>query len=130
VEVGGPLEAASNAASRAVGGSWSGENEGVEAGRPRPGGGGTSAEAQGRSESHPEGDAFYKVRRQAALDTSLTMADRLRAIEQIESRALGKPKESVTVDTQESDAERALRELTPAQRMELWQARGLRAVEG
>jgi hypothetical protein len=50
-------------------------------------------------------------------------------MEQLESRALGKPKESVTVDGQESDAERALRELTPAQRMELWKARGLRAVD-
>jgi hypothetical protein len=52
------------------------------------------------------------------------MVDRLRAIEQIESRALGKPKESVTVETEESEAERALRDLTPEQRLELWKARG------
>jgi hypothetical protein len=38
-------------------------------------------------------------------------------MEHLESRALGKPKESVTVDTEESDAERALRELTPEQRL-------------
>ena len=50
-------------------------------------------------------------------------------MEQLESRALGKPKESVTVDTEESDAERALRELTPEQRLVLWRRRGLRAVD-
>jgi hypothetical protein len=53
--------------------------------------------------------------------------------EQIESRALGKPKESVTVETEESEAERALRDLTPEARLELWKARGygkgLRAVD-
>jgi hypothetical protein len=35
----------------------------------------------------------------------------------------------VTVDTEESDAERALRALTPEQRLELWRRRGLRAVD-
>jgi len=49
-------------------------------------------------------------------------------MEQLESRALGKPKESVTVDTEESDAERALRALTPKQRLALWTQRGLHAV--
>jgi hypothetical protein len=47
---------------------------------------------------------------------------------QLESRALGKPKESVSVDTEESETERALRALTPEQRLELWRGRGLHAV--
>ena len=50
-------------------------------------------------------------------------------MEQLESRALGKPKESVTVDTEESETERALRALTPEQRMQLWRRRGLRAAD-
>jgi len=74
------------------------------------------------------GEAFYGVRRKIALDETAPAGDRLRAIEQIESRALGKPKESVTVDTEETDAERALKALTPEQRLALWQQRGLRVV--
>jgi hypothetical protein len=35
----------------------------------------------------------------------------------------------VTVDTEESETERALRALTPEQRLELWRRRGLRAVD-
>jgi hypothetical protein len=61
-------------------------------------------------------------------DRAAPAGDRLRAMEQLESRALGKPKESVTVDTEESDAERALRALTPEQRLVLWTQRGLHAV--
>jgi hypothetical protein len=49
-------------------------------------------------------------------------------MEQLESRALGKPKESVTVDSEESETERALRALTPEQRLELWRRRGLHAA--
>jgi hypothetical protein len=71
----------------------------------------------------------YTVRRKIALDETAPAGDRLRAIEQIESRALGKPKETVEHQTEESDAERALRELTPEQRLELWKRRGLRAVD-
>jgi hypothetical protein len=59
-----------------------------------------------------------------ALDETAPAGDRLRAIEQVESRAMGKPKESVTVETEESEAERALRDLTPEQRLELWKSRG------
>ena len=63
--------------------------------------GGTPPRAQFQSESHPG------------------PGDRLRAIEQIESRALGKPKETVTTEVDESEAIRELRELTPEQRREL-----------
>jgi len=62
-------------------------------------------------------------------DQAAPAGDRLRAMEQLESRALGKPKESVTVDTEESDAERALRALTPEERLQLWRRRGLRAAD-
>jgi hypothetical protein len=43
---------------------------------------------------------------------------------------MGKPKETVEHQGEESDAERALKALTPEERMALWKARGLRAVEG
>lgn len=81
---------------------------------------GTPAEARARSESPPG--------LQIINDSSAPVGDRLRAMEQLESRALGKPKESVTVDTEESETERALRALTPEQRLELWRRRGLHAV--
>ena len=55
--------------------------------------------------------------------------DRLRAMEQLESRALGKPKESVTLDTEQSETERALRALTPEQRLELWRRRGVHLAD-
>jgi hypothetical protein len=42
-----------------------------------------------------DAEAFYRVRREIALDSSAPTGDRLRAIEQLESRALGKPKETV-----------------------------------
>jgi hypothetical protein len=51
--------------------------------------------------------AFYRVRRKIALDETAPVGDRLRAIEQIENRALGKPRESMTVETEESEAARA-----------------------
>jgi hypothetical protein len=44
-------------------------------------------------------------------------------------RIYGRPKESVAVQSEESDAERAIRELTPEQRLELWRRRGLLAVD-
>jgi DNA-directed RNA polymerase sigma subunit (sigma70/sigma32) len=73
--------------------------------------------------------SFVDARLQIINDSTAPTGDRLRAMEQLESRALGKPKESVTVDTEESDAERALRELTPEQRLVLWRRRGLRPVD-
>ena len=84
---------------------------------------GTPAAARARSESHPG------ARLQIINDRAAPAGDRLRAMEQLESRALGKPKESVTVDTEESDAERALRALTPEERLQLWRRRGLRAAD-
>ena len=73
------------------------------------------------SESHrgADAEAFYRVRGEIALDSTAPTGDRLRAIEQIESRALGKPKETVTTEVDESEAIRELRELTPEQRPEL-----------
>jgi hypothetical protein len=73
--------------------------------------------------------SFVDARLQIINDSTAPAGDRLRAMEQLESRALGKPKESVTVDTEESETERALRALTPEQRLELWRRRGLRAAD-
>jgi hypothetical protein len=73
--------------------------------------------------------SFVDARLQIINDRAAPAGDRLRAMEQLESRALGKPKESVTVDTEESETERALRALTPEQRLELWRRRGLRAAD-
>jgi len=73
--------------------------------------------------------SFVDARLQIINDQAAPAGDRLRAMEQLESRALGKPKESVTVDTEESDAERALRALTPEERLQLWRRRGLRAAD-
>jgi hypothetical protein len=72
--------------------------------------------------------SFVDARLQFINDQAAPAGDRLRAMEQLESRALGKPKESVTVDTEESETERALRALTPEQRLALWRQRGLQAV--
>jgi hypothetical protein len=73
--------------------------------------------------------SFVDARLQIINDQAAPVGDRLRAMEQLESRALGKPKESVTVDTEESETERALRALTPEQRLALWKQRGLQAVD-
>jgi hypothetical protein len=73
--------------------------------------------------------SFVDARLEIINDRAAPVGDRLRAMEQLESRALGKPKESVTVDTEESETERALRALTPEQRLVLWRARGLRVVD-
>jgi Ni,Fe-hydrogenase III component G len=56
-------------------------------------------------------------------------ADALRAISTLLDRLYGKPRESVTVETEESEAARALRDLTPEQRLALWKQRGLRVVD-
>jgi hypothetical protein len=42
----------------------------------------------------------------------------LHAISTLVDRLYGRPKESVTVETEESDGERALRELTPEQQLD------------
>ena len=76
-----------------------------------------------------DAERFYTARRKIALDETAPAGDRLRAIEQIESRALGKPKESLTVETEETEAERALKALSPEERLALWKARGLHVVE-
>ena len=78
-------------------------------------------------EAHAQ--SFVDARLQIIDDRAAPAGDRLRAMEQLESRALGKPKESVTVDTEESETERALRALTPEQRLELWRRRGLCAAD-
>jgi hypothetical protein len=72
--------------------------------------------------------SFVDARLQIINDQAAPAGDRLRAMEQLESRALGKPKESVTVDTEESETERALKALTPEERLALWQKRGLHSV--
>ena len=72
--------------------------------------------------------SFVDARLSIINDPTAPAGDRLRAMEQLESRALGKPKESVTVDTEESETERALKALTPEERLALWQKRGLHAV--
>ena len=54
--------------------------------------------------------------------------DALRAIEAWTSRVHGKPKETVETVEGVSETEQALKALTPAQRLELWQHRGLRSV--
>jgi hypothetical protein len=73
--------------------------------------------------------SFVDARLQIISDQAAPAGDRLRAMEQLESRALGKPKESVTVDTEERETERALRALTPEQRLELWRRRGVHLAD-
>lgn len=66
----------------------------------------------------PERDRSHilaaRVRREIALDSSAPTGDRLRAIEQVESRALGKPKETLVQETEEPEALRLLREMSDA----------------
>ena len=77
-----------------------------------------------------DAEAFYRVRREIALDSTAATGDRLRAIEQIESRALGKPKETVETQEVKSEADRALDEMS-LEELEALVQRGmhLRAVE-
>jgi hypothetical protein len=75
------------------------------------GGAGTPARAQTRSESHPLS---------IINDQTASAGDRLRAMEQLESRALGKPKEHIETSTSAVDEyEKALRSLTPEERRQL-----------
>jgi hypothetical protein len=66
-----------------------------------------------------DAEAFYRVRREIALDSSAPTGDRLRAIEQIESRALGKPKETIATEPEEPEILQELRALTPEERRNL-----------
>src|SRR5438477_8538941 len=68
--------------------------------------GGTPGELERRRS--PSGR--FRVRREIALDSTAPTGDRLRAIEQIESRALGKPKETVTTEVDEPEV---IREHSP-----------------
>src|SRR5436309_3030542 len=63
-----------------------------------------------------DAEAFYRVRREIALDSTTPTGDRLRAIEQIESRALGKPKETIASEYEEPEIVKEMRALTPEQR--------------
>ena len=56
------------------------------------------------------------MRRKIALHSTAPTGDRLRAIEQIESRALGKPKETVATEQAEPEEYAALRAMTPEAR--------------
>jgi hypothetical protein len=49
-------------------------------------------------------------------DPKAAASDRLRAMEQLESRALGKPKEKVAHEAEEPEVLQELREMTPEQR--------------
>jgi hypothetical protein len=53
------------------------------------------------------------------LDSTAPTGDRLRAIEQIESRALGKPKETIATEPQEPEVIREMRAMPPEQRRNL-----------
>jgi len=70
------------------------------------------------------------VRREIALDSSAPTGDRLRAIEQLESRALGKPKETVEHQGDgKSEADRMLDRMSTEELEELVQrGRHLRAL--
>jgi hypothetical protein len=71
------------------------------------------------------------VRREIALDSSAPTGDRLRAIEQIESRALGKPKEAVEAVNGKTAVDEYVDGMS-TEELEAWVQRGeqLRAIEG
>jgi hypothetical protein len=73
--------------------------------------------------------SFVDARLQIITDQAAPAGDRLRAMELLESRALGKPKESVPVDSEEFETERALRALSPEQRLALWRRRGVHLAD-
>jgi hypothetical protein len=56
-------------------------------------------------------------------DSTAPSGDRLRAMEQLESRALGKPTERIETDTSETPAQRMLKQLTVEQLEALVQRR-------
>jgi len=79
--------------------------------------GGTPPRAHARPEAHAgaveaNADAFVNVRLSIINDPKAPPGDRLRAMEQLESRALGKPKETVVNEVEEPEARRLIRELS------------------
>jgi hypothetical protein len=61
-------------------------------------------------------EAFVGTRLSIIKDPKAAASDRLRAMEQLESRALGKPKEKVAHEAEEPEVLQELREMTPEQR--------------
>jgi hypothetical protein len=66
--------------------------------------------------------AFVDARLQIINDPTASAGDRLRAMEQLESRALGKPKETVEQVNEEPEFVKELRALTVEQRRQLLRA--------
>jgi hypothetical protein len=75
--------------------------------------------AIGVTAAKADAEAFYRVRRAIALDSAAPTGDRPRAIEQIESRALGKPKETIATEQEEPEIFKELRALTSEERRNL-----------
>jgi hypothetical protein len=74
--------------------------------------------------------SFVDARLSIINDPTAPAGDRLRAMEQLESRALGKPTEHVTTDTGETPAQRMLRSMSTEQLEQLVQRRlHLRPIE-
>jgi hypothetical protein len=73
---------------------------------------GTYPRAADRARGVPSGGEI-------ALDSTPPTGDRLRAIEQIESRALGKPKETIATEPEEPEILQELRAVTPEERRNL-----------
>jgi hypothetical protein len=74
--------------------------------------------------------SFVDARLQIINDPAAPSGDRLRAMEQLESRALGKPKETVEQVAEEPEAMKALRGMSTEELKELVaQRRHLRTVE-
>jgi hypothetical protein len=59
------------------------------------------------------------ARLQIINDPTTPSGDRLRAMEQLESRALGKPKETIATEPEEPEILQELRALTPEERRNL-----------
>jgi hypothetical protein len=63
-----------------------------------------------------DAEAFYRVRREIALDSSAPTGDRLRAIEQLENRGMGKPKETVEHQGEDNPLRDELLQIPPEER--------------
>jgi hypothetical protein len=68
-------------------------------------------------EAHAQ--SFVDARLQIINDPTAPAGDRLRAMEQLESRAMGKPKETVEQVNEEPEATQWLRQMTPEERRAL-----------
>ncbi len=66
-------------------------------------------------------EAFVAARLQIINDPAAPAGERLRAMEQLESRALGKPKETIATQPEEPEILQELRALTPEERRNLLQ---------